>query len=410
MNILLVAEVSCARVICGAERVLREQALGLASRGHIVRVLTRMDLEGGPASVEFDRVAEIRYAVDRRNAVCFFLSSLENAKRAWRSHFHRHPPDMIVVHQSLPGLALRRAFSSVPMTYVCLSLAHEEFESRNKAPAGLTGRFLYRLGSLARQWTEHIVIRKARRIIVLSDFIRRRVIECHGIKADHIDVIPGGVDPKIFSPALDRRALRSALGLTDEEFVLFTVRNLVPRMGLAEFIRAVARLHGKIPRLRLLIGGSGPLRSELETQVKVLGLEGCIRFLGYVPEALLPDYYRAADLFVLPTAELEGFGLVTVEALASGTPVFGTPVGATEEILGKLDHSLLAAGTGDESLAEGIAALYRRFQADPALRDRLSTEGRALVLRDYTWARHCEQFERVLFEVLATVHKPVGNA
>jgi len=184
----------------------------------------------------------------------------------------------------------------------------------------------------------------------------------------------------------------------EQDFVLLTVRNLVPRMGLAELIQAVARLRGDIPRLRLLIGGSGVLRSELETQVKALGLDDYVRFLGFVPETLLPDYYRAADLFVLPTAELEGFGLVTIEALASGTPVLGTSVGATDEILDKLDPSLLAAGTGAESLAASIAALYRRFMTDPAARVRLYTQGRALVLRDYTWARHCEQLEAVLAE------------
>ena len=396
MNIVLVAEVSIVQVIGGAERVLRAQALGLASRGHAVRVLTRMRTDDDTMFQKVGEIAETRYAVDRCNAIRFFLSSLHNAKQAWKLLIGRHLPDVIVIHQSLPGLAL--GVSTAPIIYVCLSLAHEEFESRNKPSTGLMGRTAHAISSLVRRWTERAVIRRARRIVVLSDFMRRRVIDYHGVSADRIDLIPGGVDTAIFSPTSDRRAVRSALGLTEQEFVLFTVRNLVPRMGLAELIQAMARLRGDIPGLRLLIGGSGVLRSELEGRVKALGLDDCVRFLGFVPEALLPDYYRAADLFVLPTAELEGFGLVTVEALASGTPVLGTSVGATDEILDKLDSSLLAAGTDAESLAAGISALYRRFMADPAARARLSTEGRALVLRDYTWARHCEQLEAVLAE------------
>jgi glycosyltransferase involved in cell wall biosynthesis len=171
-------------------------------------------------------------------------------------------------------------------------------------------------------------------------------------------------------------------------------------MGLEALIRMMARLRGVIPRLQLLVGGDGPLHSEIERQAKALGLEDCVRLLGFIPESALPDYYRAADLFVLPTAQLEGFGLVTVEALASGTPVFGTRIGATEEILGQLDPSLLSSGTDAESLAAGIERLYRRFTADPGARVRPAEAGRVLVLREYTWARHCAQFEAVLLEVL----------
>jgi glycosyltransferase involved in cell wall biosynthesis len=213
-------------------------------------------------------------------------------------------------------------------------------------------------------------------------------------------LVPAGVDTRIFSPIPDYRSSRPALGLTREQFVLFTVRNLVPRMGLDTLLRAMVRVGQTIPHVQLLIGGCGPLRSELEAQVKTLGLEGCVRFLGFVPEDALPGYYRAADVFVLPTAQLEGFGLVTIEALASGTPVLGTPVGATDEILGRLDASLLAAGPDAESMATGVEALHRRFTADPEARMRLAEAGRSLVLREYTWTRHCERLEAILADVI----------
>jgi glycosyltransferase involved in cell wall biosynthesis len=175
-------------------------------------------------------------------------------------------------------------------------------------------------------------------------------------------------------------------------------------MGLNSLLDAMPVLRKEIPRIRLLIGGSGPLRAELEAQVKSLALGDCVRLLGFVPEAQLPAHYRAADLFVLPTAQIEGFGLVTIEALASGTPVLGTPIGATSEILGGLDASLLTGGADAESLAAGIAALHRRFTADSGWRARLSEAGRALVLCDYTWGRHCEQVEAALQQVCAGAH------
>jgi glycosyltransferase involved in cell wall biosynthesis len=226
------------------------------------------------------------------------------------------------------------------------------------------------------------------------------MVACHRVNDECVRVIPGGVDVGRFCPVSDRRPVRAAFGLEETDFVLFTVRNLVPRMGLDTLLRAMARVRQAIPHVQLLIGGSGPLRSELEAQVKTLNLEGCVRFLGFVPEDALPEYYRAADVFVLPTAQLEGFGLVTIEALASGTPVLGTPVGATDEILGKLDSAFITAGSDADSLADGIASLHRRLAADSAVRERLSGECRALALRDYTWARHCAQVETVLSEAL----------
>ncbi len=400
MKVLLLAEVSVANISGGAERVLHQQALGLATKGHAVRVLTRMPVEGDPSRVEVGGITEIRFAVNRRNAASFFFSTLRNIKHAWSALVREWVPDVIVAYQALPALAVHGRRLRIPVVYLCLSLAHEEFETRNNPRGGITGKIWHRVLSLSRRWTERTVVSRAQRLIVLSEFMRRRVLDCHRVMADRIRMVPGGVDSEVFSPCRDRRSIRAALGLEEDAFILLTVRNLVPRMGLSELIHAMPRLRKEIHGLLLLVGGSGPLRSELEAQVKKLALDGCVRLIGFIPEAKLPDYYRAADLFVLPTAQLEGFGLVTVEALASGTPVFGTPIGATEEILGKLDHSLVAKGSDTESLAAGIAALHRRFTTDPAWRGRLAEAGRALVLRDYTWSRHCEQLEIVLSEVL----------
>ncbi len=389
MKVLLVAEVSIAEVIGGAERVLREQALGLKARGHTVEVLTRRPASAGTPQVEVGGVTEHRYDVTRTSSVSFFLSSVRNARRVRLALEQGGMPDVLVVHQALPGLVFLRGPRRPPLVYVCHSLAHEEFETRHHVPADPSGRVRHRMLALVRRWTERAVVSRAERVVVLSDFMRRRLIDCHRADAERIRLIPGAVDTEIFAPCLDRRSIRASLGLTEEEFVLLTVRNLEPRMGVDTLVHALVRLRREIPRIRLLIGGRGSLRALLELQVKQLGLDGCIRLMGFVPEDRLPDYYRAADLFVLPTAQLEGFGLVTVEALASGTPVFGTPIGATEEILGKLDHSLVAKGSDAESLAAGIAALHRRFTTDSAC----------------TWARHCEQLETVLSEVISNPSK-----
>ena len=111
-------------------------------------------------------------------------------------------------------------------------------------------------------------------------------------------------------------------------------------MGLESLISAV-RLLDDVAGLRVAIAGQR-LRVQLETMRDKLGLGDRVALLGRVSDDELPLWYRAADLFVLPTLAYEGFGLVTAEALASGTPVVGTPVGATPELLEPLEPRLLA--------------------------------------------------------------------
>ena len=105
---------------------------------------------------------------------------------------------------------------------------------------------------------------------------------------------------------------------------------------------------------RLIVVGDGTLRPALEQQSRELGLAGRVRFAGLVDESALRDWYRAADVVVLPTIAYEGFGLATAEALACGTAVVGTPVGATPELLAPLDPRLLATGTTPAELGGAV--------------------------------------------------------
>ena len=146
----------------------------------------------------------------------------------------------------------------------------------------------------------------------------------------------------------------------------------------------------------LLIGGAGSLRGALEAQSQALGLGDHVRFLGFVPDADLPRYYQAADLFVLPTRELEGFGLVTVEALACGTPVLGTPVGATPEILRTLCPSLVFRGTTPEVMAEDLERFLEDQQRDPDAYARLRAACREHVERHYAWERATDELDGTL--------------
>jgi glycosyltransferase involved in cell wall biosynthesis len=119
-------------------------------------------------------------------------------------------------------------------------------------------------------------------------------------------------------------------------------------MGLELLLHAFARVEG---RGLLVIAGTGPLDSSLRKLANELGVAPQVRFLGSVSDAELVDWYGAADLFVLPTVAYEGFGMATAEALATGLPVVGTPVGATPELLEPLDASFVSGGTEPDAIA-----------------------------------------------------------
>ena len=137
------------------------------------------------------------------------------------------------------------------------------------------------------------------------------------------------------------------------------------------------------------------MRDALAAAVRERELVDRVHLLGRVPEETLPQLYRAADLFVLPTESLEGFGLVTIEALASGTPVVATPVGATPEILEQLDKDLIGAGTSSQAIASGI----RRFlERSASTRAELAQRGRELCERRYGWERVTEAYNRMVLE------------
>jgi glycosyltransferase involved in cell wall biosynthesis len=218
--------------------------------------------------------------------------------------------------------------------------------------AGMRGRLM----AMVARHMERQVYRRATRVVTLSRCFAEIVQERYGVDPARVHVVPGGVDTAPYAAAPDRGEARRRLGWPEERPTLVTVRRLVRRMGIDNLVEAMERVRRAEPRVLLLIGGVGPISGELQRSIEARGLTENVRLLGLVPEADLPLAYAAADFSVVPTIALEGFGLVTAEALASGTPVLGTPIGGTREILANLDPSLLFKSVEPEALADGIIA------------------------------------------------------
>ena len=397
MKIVLFAEVTVERVIGGAERVLRQQALGLAKLGHYVHVIARAPFESAEANLSIGSVTERRYPVTRTSEPAFVWSSVQNSLRAFDLTRQACPVDIAMIHQSLAGLGpILFRYGMVSLwVYVCHSLAHEEYLTRAEQAATTLERVRRRLSGRARRWIERMVIRRCHHVIVLSEFMKQQVMATHGIAPKDITVVPGAADPATFYPAHDRNEIRRELKLPESRTLLFTVRNLVPRMGLENLLEAMTMLGEEQRNLLLLIGGEGQLRPRLEELIHSRGLQDSVQLLGFVPEDQLAKYYQASDLVVLPTLQLEGFGLVTVEALACGTPVVGTPVGAIPEVLSTVDPLLVTEGTDGLSLAKTLRLLLKRFRDQPGKRERFSKQGREVVERRYNWAAHTADLDRL---------------
>ncbi|CAM3643993.1 glycosyltransferase family 4 protein [Cohnella lubricantis] len=287
--------------------------------------------------------------------------------------------DVLNPHFALYASLLRR--SLIPVDVPIVTHFHGPWAQESRYQEGgsdWSQRMRYRV----KREIESLSYRRSDRFIVLSEYFKTILRDDYGVAGDRIHIVPGAVDTDSFHPAKDRAFVRHKLGLPADKLVLFCARRLVPRMGIDRLIRSMALAADRAEHVSLYIAGDGPMRAELQRLTDALGLRGSVRLLGRVSNEELVEWYQSADIAVVPTITLEGFGLVTVEALACGTPVLGTPGGGTVEILSKLSDDLLFSSGEPEAMADKIAAA-----AEGTLRVPDREQCRRFVMENYTWER-----------------------
>jgi D-inositol-3-phosphate glycosyltransferase len=220
-------------------------------------------------------------------------------------------------------------------------------------------------------------------VIVSTELEGEQLRRLYGLQPSHTRVIPCGVDHETFMPATprQRQAARRALGLGETPTLLFVGR-LDPIKGIDLLLESVALL--RTPAQLLVVGGDPNGDAEVErlrARAAELGLADRVRFPGAVPQADLPTYYHAVDAVVV-ASRYESFGLVAVEALASGAPVVASAAGGLPSIITDGENGLLVRWRSPQAFAERIDLLLE----DDALRARLRANARPSVER-FIWQR-----------------------
>lgn len=308
-------------------------------------------------------------------------------QRLWsiRRNFSRRrvaKPDAINLHFALYSLPILQVLpDGVPVTFTFHGPwaleSQVEGASRNSV--------------LMKQWLEKRVFRRCDRFIVLSKAFGNILHQEYQVPWNQIHIIPGGVDTTRFQPSLSRQQARAQLDWPQDCAILFTPRRLVHRMGLDKLLLALAQIKPQIPDLWLAIAGKGPLKAALEQQARELGLDNCVKFLGFLPDEQLPVAYQAADLSIMPSQSLEGFGLTLVESLACGTPALCTPIGGMPEVLAPFSPDLIATSGEVIDLAERLAALLTGQIAMPS-----TSACRDYAVTRFDWQKIAAQVRQVL--------------
>lgn len=208
--------------------------------------------------------------------------------------------------------------------------------------------------------------------------------------------IAPGIDTDHFAP-VDASALRTKLGLTEKKTIV-SVGRLVHRKGQDILIEAMPKICRQIPDAHLVMIGEGPYRSYLENRRKVLGLEEKVTFIGRIQYAELPTYICVGDLFVMPSRsrlaglEVEGLGIVYLEASACGLPVIaGNSGGAPDAVLAG-ETGLVVDGTRVDDVASAVVELL----SDPMRSQRMGKRGREWIVQEWRWEIWASRFAQLL--------------
>jgi glycosyltransferase involved in cell wall biosynthesis len=252
---------------------------------------------------------------------------------------------------------------------------------------------------------ERELVRSSDRVIAECPQDRADLLTLYGADPMRISTVPCGYDPEEFGPG-ERGGARAALGLADDDFIVLQLGRMVPRKGIDNVIRALALLHERGIRARLLVVGgeadtpcetATPELRRLRLLAEGLGVRAHVEFTGRRGRRDLRAFYNAANAFVT-TPWYEPFGITPLEAMACGTPVVGAAVGGIKYSVLDRVTGFLVAPNNPAALADKLGLLA----ANPALARAMGRAGMHRARSMFTWDRVAQQLAHIYAEVART--------
>lgn len=316
-------------------------ARGLATRGHEVEL-------AAPATSEITDSARVAGFTVHTIPLVGPLNPIQDprAVRALSRIIYDGGFDIVHAHGFKAGfigrLAVRTAGGG-PRPFIVT--AHNHVLTRTDAPAAARWRYRTVERSLERYVTRYIAV---------SESIASELTGAYNLPAEKVAVVPNGVDITPFLAEQDCATARESLGVPAGVPVVGLAARFSAQKGLRDLVAATPELVRRVPNVRVVIGGSGPLESELRTQAMALGVADAIVWPGHVLS--MPRFLSALDVFVSP-ARTEAFGIALVEAAAAGVPTIATRVGGVAEVIIDGETGLLVAPNDPVGLAQAIVGL-----------------------------------------------------
>ena len=365
----------------GGINVAYNLALSMAKRGHEINIFTT-SIDFRDATERYNNISIYRYGTNFRIASGNFSFNLFLKPI-------RHKVDIIHTHVGNP----------------IADLAGYAYMKRNKdKPFIITyhgdgqegiGGFIRNLSvSFYNRFLAEKVLSQADVIISPSEYYinESRFL---GKYMDKIVVIPNGINVEDFDISYSKEECRVGLGLPIDENIILFVGSLTPYKGPDVLVKAMPIVVKEVPNTKLVFVGSGRMRDELEELSKKLGVEKHVKFAGFIEESLKPLYYKAADVFCLPsTMSTESFGIVNLEAMACGVPIVASKIGGVPDVVKDGENGLLVPPRDSEALADAIIYLL----ANGNIREKMGKNGRRKV-KDYSWDKIADEVEK-LYELM----------
>jgi glycogen(starch) synthase len=359
----------------GLARHVRKLSEELVSQGTCVDVLTR-GTEHGPASEEqgavcVHRVPEPGWPRDLDRFLEWVRQMNDDMLARGHALAEERSYDLIHGHDWLVAHACAALAEQLGAPY--LTTVHATEHGRHQ---GWVDKPPQSHIHAIERWMTH----RADSVITCSHYMRGHVADIFDLDERRITVIPNGIDPSDLRPVDDLDALRRQFAAPDEKLVLLVGR-LVYEKGFQLALDALPEVIEKVPGVRFLVAGSGTHEQELKAQAERLGLAEHGVFLGWIGDDALHSLYRIADLCVVPSL-YEPFGLVALEAMASGCPCIVADTGGLREVVPAGERVGLRFNGGDP---EHLGVMIERLLVDEPLRDRLVAEASEHVL-SFDWS------------------------